>query len=220
MTSKQNGGRECVAYFKVKLYFIQAFAQKSVQEKESIISVRYGSTNLSLGSLFGITRQSLVMPNSDPWDRFVDPYLTLISDSYILIFALKHRLWVLVRTASLIYVLSKNKKNSTIFHLKITTFTAVKYCSILHGHVCVMMSMESPCYTEQTTNQVNDVKGRTVYGKMACQIYNIIIEMPKNTYVHSSINLKFTKYGDQNVTKDPMFKATLSSLSRQDINSF
>ena len=53
-----------------------------MQEKESIISVRYGSTNLSLGSLFGITRQSLVMPNSDPWDRFVDPYLSLMTDSY------------------------------------------------------------------------------------------------------------------------------------------
>ena len=41
-----------------------------MQEKESIICVRYGWTNLSLGSLFGITMQSLVMPNSDPWDRF------------------------------------------------------------------------------------------------------------------------------------------------------
>ena len=37
-----------------------------------------------------------------------------------------------------IYVLSKNKKNVSFFHLKITIFTAVKYCSILHGHVCVM----------------------------------------------------------------------------------
>ena len=55
-----------------------------MQEKESIISVRYGWTNLSLGSLFGITRQSLVMPNNDPWDRFVHPYLTLMSDSYML----------------------------------------------------------------------------------------------------------------------------------------
>ena len=33
------------------------------------------------GSLF---RQSLVIPNSDPWDRFVHPYLTLMSDSYII----------------------------------------------------------------------------------------------------------------------------------------
>ena len=67
--------------------FIQALAQKSVQEKESIImiiSVRYGQTNLSLGSRFGITRQSLVMPNSDAWDRFVCPYLTLMSDTYSL----------------------------------------------------------------------------------------------------------------------------------------
>ena len=47
-----------------------------------------------------------------------------------LIFALKHRLWVLVRTASLrrfycvptINVVSKNKKNITFCHLKITIF--------------------------------------------------------------------------------------------------
>ena len=70
-----------VSYGKIVIY--SSFCtKKSVQEKESIISERYGSTNLSLGSLFGITRQSLVMPNSDPWDRFVDPYLTLMTDSY------------------------------------------------------------------------------------------------------------------------------------------
>ena len=63
-----------------------------------------------------------------------------------LIFALKQRLWVLVRTAPVrrfyrvptIYVLSKNKKIITIFHLQIIFFTAVQNCSILHGHVCVM----------------------------------------------------------------------------------
>ena len=58
-----------------------------------------------------------------------------------LIFALKHRLWVLVRTASMlttVNVLSKNKKNITISHLKIIFFTAVKNCSILHGRVFVM----------------------------------------------------------------------------------
>ena len=42
--------------FKVKLLLIQALAQKSVQEKEFIISVKYRWTNLSLGSLFGITQ--------------------------------------------------------------------------------------------------------------------------------------------------------------------
>ena len=61
---------------------------------------------------------------------------------FFLIFALKHRSWVLVRTA--IYVLSKIKKYLTFFHMKITIFTAVKYCSILHGHVCVMRSIFDP----------------------------------------------------------------------------
>ena len=36
----------------VRLNFISSIGTKSVQEKESIISVRYGQTNLSLGSLF------------------------------------------------------------------------------------------------------------------------------------------------------------------------
>ena len=38
-----------------------------------------------------------------------------------------------------IYVLSKNKKNIKNFHLKINIFTAVKYCSILHGQFCVIV---------------------------------------------------------------------------------
>ena len=45
-----------------------------------------------------------------------------------------------------IYVLTKNKKN-IIFHPKINVFTAVKYRSILHGHVLVMASLEL-LYTE------------------------------------------------------------------------
>ena len=39
-----------------------------------------------------------------------------------------------------INVLSKNKKNITFCHLIIAIFTAMKYHSILHGHVCVMES--------------------------------------------------------------------------------
>ena len=38
----------------------------------------------------------------------------------------------------MIYVLSKNKKIITFFHLKIIIFTAVKYQSILHRRVFVM----------------------------------------------------------------------------------
>ena len=51
-------------------------------------------------------------------------------------FSLKHRLWLLVT----IYVLSKNKKKITIFHLKITIFAAMKNRCLLPRHVCVMKS--------------------------------------------------------------------------------
>ena len=33
---------------------------------------------------------------------------------------------------------SKKKKNIKTFHLKINIFTALKYCCILHGRVCVI----------------------------------------------------------------------------------
>ena len=41
-----------------------------------------------------------------------------------------------------IYILSKNKENITIFHLKIIIFTAVKYYSILYGRVFVMIKQD------------------------------------------------------------------------------
>ena len=60
-------------------------------------------------------------------------------------YALKYRSWVLVRTASrrflrvrTINVLSKNKKNITIFYSEISVFIAMKYCCILNGYVFVM----------------------------------------------------------------------------------
>ena len=79
------------------------------------------------------------------WPRYqVSVYRTI--GPLVLIVALKHRLWVLIRTASLsrfqrvptIYDLNKNKKSITIFHLKIMIFTAVKYCSLLPRRVFVM----------------------------------------------------------------------------------
>ena len=39
------------------------------------------------------------------------------------------------------YVLSKNMKNITIFHLKIIFFTNVKYCCLLHDRVFVMVPL-------------------------------------------------------------------------------
>ena len=38
---------------------------------------------------------------------------------------------------------SKNKNYIIIFHLNINIFTAVKYCCILHGRVCVMTYKKS-----------------------------------------------------------------------------
>ena len=63
-----------------------------------------------------------------------------------LFFALKHRLWVLVRTALLkrfkrvppIYDMSKTMEVVKTFQLKIDIFTAVKNRCMLHRHVIVM----------------------------------------------------------------------------------
>ena len=63
-----------------------------------------------------------------------------------LIFAPKHRVWVLVRTAlarrflrvPTINVWSKNKKNDKIFLMKFSIFAFEKNLCILHGHVFIM----------------------------------------------------------------------------------
>ena len=54
---------------------------------------------------------------------------------FLLIFALKHRLWVAVLTCTY-YLCKKNIKNN---HLKIIIFTAVKNLSMLHRRVIVMI---------------------------------------------------------------------------------
>ena len=65
--------------------------------------------------------------------------------SGFLIFSLKHRLLVLVRTASFQNQCfeQKREKNITIFHLKIIAFTAEENCSILHWRVFVMQNIWS-----------------------------------------------------------------------------
>ena len=84
----------------------------------------------------------------------ISPYIPLLYSKtgvcrgihIFLIFALKHRLWVLVRTTSArrfyrvptIYVLSKNKKNIKIFLLKIFNFYSSKNLCLLHGQVFLM----------------------------------------------------------------------------------
>ena len=58
----------------------------------------------------------------------------------IQIFALKHRLWVLVRIASTIIVLSKKIKDVKNFPMNFSIFTAEKIC-ILYEQVFVSISI-------------------------------------------------------------------------------
>ena len=53
-----------------------------MQEKVYIIVVRYRQKFPSLGSRFGITRQSIVMPTRDPRDGNFCLYLTAMKDTY------------------------------------------------------------------------------------------------------------------------------------------
>ena len=81
---------------------------------------------------------------------FIPPYTPFLycktgvyrGKHYFLNFALKHRLWVLVRTASLRCThnlcFEQKYENNTIFYPKIIIFTAVKNSSKLHGRVIVM----------------------------------------------------------------------------------
>ena len=55
-----------------------------MQEKVSIIVVQYRQKFPSFGSRFGITRQSLVMPNHDPRDGNFCPTITAMKDTYSL----------------------------------------------------------------------------------------------------------------------------------------
>ena len=75
-------------------------------------------------------------------DPFIDSKIGVYRGiHYFLIFALKHRLLILVRPCvPTIYVLSKNKKNTCIkiFQLKIFIFATEKYCSVLLRHVNIM----------------------------------------------------------------------------------
>ena len=75
----------------------------------------------SLASVFGLIMLSIIMLTSpcniDPLNpTFIYSKIGVYRGMhYFIIFALKHRLWVLVRTAS-IYFSSKNKKNKMIFY--------------------------------------------------------------------------------------------------------
>ena len=59
--------------------------RKSMQEKESIMIVRYELTIPSLGIIVRHYSASLVMPNSYPHDRIFNLHLTTIEDTYTVV---------------------------------------------------------------------------------------------------------------------------------------
>ena len=63
---------------------IKCGKSKGTQEKLSIIGVWCGQENLSLGITVRHHSASLVMPISDPRDRFFYPYHTPMKDTYII----------------------------------------------------------------------------------------------------------------------------------------
>ena len=123
--------------------------RKQRRRSASLFSLSYLNTKFQASSHF-LRRRSLICvgPGRKPrrpvyWRRGSYSKTGVYPGiHYFLIFALKHRLLILVRTASdanrqpMFWV--RIRKNITFFHLKINSFTAVKYCSILHGHICVM----------------------------------------------------------------------------------
>ena len=81
--------------------------------------------------------------------RTIGPLVYNISESFELvrrqILEYKRKLIKFLRIfPNLQYLLSKNKKDVTIFHLKITIFRAVKKHSILNRHVIIMAELWSP----------------------------------------------------------------------------
>ena len=97
---------------------------------------------------------------------------------FFLIFALKHRLWVLVRTT--INVLSIDKKNITLFHLKII-LTAVKK----------LLYITSACFR----NGLNYFSSQDDNKKTKHKISNITINCISHCFQNmvSSVNLGFLR---------------------------
>ena len=96
-----------------------------------------------------------------------------------LISAQKHRLWVLVRTASLrrfyrvptIYVLSRNMKNIRVFYLKIFKFLEVKFSLYLNRHVFVMGFLFGPQHQKMYLQNMRPVSEDSDHSRRLIKIF-------------------------------------------------
>ena len=108
--------------------------------KKNLTSIEFYFTNCIM-----ITRLCYLYPLTP---HFYIVNLGFTGVYFFLMFVLKQRLWVLIRTvpvrrfshAPTVYVLSEYGEKEEKKQLKKFIFTAIKICSILHKHVIVMAS--------------------------------------------------------------------------------
>ena len=120
----------------------------------------------------------------------------------------KHRLWVLVRTASMrrfwrvptIYVLSRNMKNIRIYFLKICHFLVVEFSVYLNRRVFVMNIWKLYTCISRTMRKRYSVHMRTAKTELISQLKNLWILLNKN-------NIQKSPWQDC-ITKTRLFKYT------------
>ena len=138
------------------------------KQKPQIIEIGERKKRWNKSKESGILITKTCLYNFDP----LKPHLYIVKLGFtgvyiiFLLSAQKHRLWVLVRTASprqfywvpTIYVLSRNMKNTRIFYLFFFfPFLLVKFSIYLNGHVFVMakhLSAGTCMYIFHSINQV------------------------------------------------------------------
>ena len=91
-----------------------------------------------------------------------------------LISAQNHRLWVLVRTASPIYVLSRNMKKYQIFLSKKFMFLEVKFSIYLNRRVFVMCMLIVPQVYRYTGKKEHNGSVQTAYGLATNKIWRVL----------------------------------------------
>ena len=118
-------GLNCIlAYLGTSGRFFKIKKNSGEQEKESIIRVRAGKENPSLGITICHHSASLEVPNGDPRDGFFYPTLRLTIDSYII----TSRQHVFIN----IFNISVRNLHSLLFHFPDKWWDKIAYCKLFY----------------------------------------------------------------------------------------
>ena len=116
------------------LYANKMWTAKAGQNRQMHRLICRGLEHVCFCWFFRITCPCVISPITPHF------YIVIGGIHYFLIFALKHILWVLVRTCNHNYCFEqKYEKSKKKNQLKIVIFTAVKNCCILHGRLFIML---------------------------------------------------------------------------------